>query len=384
VDGCCIMYYHGTDWDGLRGRQQYLMAALSAHAPIVYLDGSRLRRLGVTRRQVSERITVVRGLAAGIWALRRRGSATAARAYAAWHLRWARRRFSRVLFWATENLIRPQDVVRHDALVYDCMDPCLTHDPQYERRQAQALAAADAVFASAEALAEQCRTHHRCVTLLNNACEPAEYEPQLVNRAPRPHWWPGGDAPVAAYLGSVDWRVDLECLDRACRLNPAVHFVIAGNVIAPLREAVGRLAGLPNLTLPGALSLEEGRYLLSRCTVGLIPFTPGPMNDAVNPVKMYAYAQLGKPMVGTAIRELLARPEVVLCGATAAEFAAAVPRAVALAKRSDVRARLTSFAQQNTWQHRAAAAWQVVGALAAPSPAGRRSRAVGRAPVAMS
>lgn len=368
MNDCCIIYYHGTDWEGLRGRQQYLMAALSKYVPVVYLDGSRTLRRAVSCVDVSDRITVVRGLVATLWALRRRRLPGPARLCAAWHLRPVRRRFSRVLFWATENLIRPDQSIRHEGLVYDCMDPCLDHDPEYERRQAVALRAAAKVFASAELLAEQCRRDHDDVTLLNNACEPAEYDPKLIASAPRPSWWPQTAGPVAAYLGTIDRRVDLECLRYACRLNPTVQFVIAGKVIPSLAPAMADLGALPNVTGPGPISVSDGRYLLSRCTIGLIPFVPCAMNDAVNPVKMYAYALLGKPMVGTATRELLTRPDVVQCASSAAEFAAAVGRALALAGRPEVEATLAAFASQNTWEHRAALAWETIRPLVDSPP----------------
>jgi DNA-binding transcriptional regulator/RsmH inhibitor MraZ len=84
----------------------------------------------------------------------------------------------------------------------------------------------------------------------------------------------------------------------------------------------------------------------------------GPMNDAINPVKMYAYALLGKQMVGMAVQELSLRPEVVLTAKTPEEFAKCVAKVIELKDDDETRRRLTTFAQQNTWEHRADEAWK--------------------------
>jgi hypothetical protein len=103
------------------------------------------------------------------------------------------------------------------------------------------------------------------------------------------------------------------------------------------------------------------------------------MNDAINPVKLYMYALLGKPVVGTNVRELASRPQVVRVGRTAEEFAARVGEAVAASKDPAERERMTRFALANTWEHRAEVALKVIegavsrgavtaaGALAAPA-----------------
>jgi hypothetical protein len=84
------------------------------------------------------------------------------------------------------------------------------------------------------------------------------------------------------------------------------------------------------------------------------------MNDAVNPVKMYAYALLGKPIVSTCVRELAARPDIAHAAATPADFAAAITTAAASARNPVFVSHLQSFALENTWRHRARLAWQTL------------------------
>ena len=360
----CIVYAHGNPWSGVQARQQYLMRALARSIPVVYLDGEEDRKLCVTRREVEPGVTVVRGFTSTLLRLVERRIPCAAAVWGRWHMGWLRRRYRRIVFWNAENGLRPYRFVPHDYLVFDCIDPCFSHDAatleSFARREHEVTRAADMVFASADLLRERCAALNPNTHLLNNACAPEEYRAELLQAAPAPVWWPKSGRPIAAYLGSLDWRMDFAALRAAVESLPEVEFVLGGNVIPDARDAARELAAHRNVTVPGRLSVEEGRFLLAHCAVGLIPFTPEPMNDAINPVKMYAYALLGKPMAGTAVRELLARPEVVATGRTAAEFVEAVGAALARSRDSGHCERLRQFAMQNTWSHRAQAALRLL------------------------
>ena len=359
-----IFFYHGCNWTDIPARQQYLMAQMAKFTPVVYFDGGADNPLTVTVHEPRHNITVVRGLTAVCQRLHQRGLGKLASLYTWWHLRNIRRRYGKIIFWCAENWLRPYRWIRHDALVYDCIDPCFSEEPKrveiFQNRDRLAMADAACVFATADELADFCRRHHRNVLLLNNACEAADYEKQLLDAAPVPDWWPKTGKPIAAYLGSLDWRFDFPAVEKACRDQPELHFVLAGNILPHLQESVAELAKLANVTAPGRISLSDGRYLLSRCAIGLIPFTVGKMNDAINPVKMYAYALLGKPMAGTAVRELLARPDIVSTPRNGADFSSAVTVALAASRLRETAEKLKSFAAANTWEARAAQAWEAI------------------------
>jgi hypothetical protein len=365
-DETCIIYLHGNRWDDVPARQRYLMEEMSRFADVIYIEEAEDHRWRVTRHVVADRVTVVRGLMPMWIRFQRRGWSWAMRLSARWYLRGLRGRYRRVVLWEAMNWLVAHRYVPHDLHVYDCIDPIFTDDPEqiraFARRENQILQHADVVFASAETLAASCAATNRNVTLLNNACAPQEYEPPLLAAAPRPTWWPPTKKPIAAYLGTLDSRFAFDLVEEVCRRTPDMQFVLAGLVLPEHQARVERLGGLGNVVCPGRISVEEGRYLLSRCTVGLIPFVPGPMNDAINPVKMYAYALVGKPMVGTGIRELLSRTELALTADESKAFAAKLQEAVALARDPRIVERLRAFALANTWAERARMAWSVINA----------------------
>jgi hypothetical protein len=360
----CIIYYHGNDWDGVAARQRYLMSAMSHYAPVFYLDFGRDRRGRITWHAVSDRVTVIRGLVALFPFFDKMRLGWLKALYARWELRSIRHEYRKIIFWTAENWLRPYRFIPHDFLVFDVIDPSFDQTPAaveaFQSRDEEVLDAADLVFASADVLVEWCSQRHTHVTRLNNACEPADYSDELLAAARPPAWWPASGKPIGAYLGTLDWRLDGRCLFEACSQNPEVHFVLAGAILPDMAAELAGLLALPNVTAPGRISAEDGRYLLAHCTFGMIPFTPGPMNDAINPVKMYAYALLGKPMLGTNVRELRDRPHAVQVATSPEAFGAMVPRVLELSNDPAYRESLRRFALANDWSSRARTAWEVL------------------------
>src|SRR5450432_1038814 len=360
----CLIYYHGADWDGVPARHRYLMAAMSKYLPVIFLDGTAEFKRKVTYGCPSPNVTVVRGLISIFLAMSHRGLHRAIPLYSKWTLRKLTGRFDKILFWNAENWARPYRYISHDILIYDCIDPAFTVNQdevrEYDRRELEVLGAASRVFASATSLYEKCRQHHPQVTLLNNACAPEDYDEKLIAASPKPAWWPETNKPIAAYLGSLDWRFDFYFVEKACADNPDVYFILAGNTLPQFTTRVMELCKLRNVTCPGKISVSDGRYLLKECAIGLIPFAKGEMNDAVNPVKMYAYALMGKPIVATATRETTGRSGIVMSAESPKEFSAAIREAISCAQKSDTASRLKKFALENTWELRAAQAWEVI------------------------
>jgi hypothetical protein len=297
-----------------------------------------------------------------VYGLQRRHLGWLAPLLSRWIFRRARRTYRTIILWTAENWLRPFRFISHDFFVYDCIDPCFGGDEEersaFEAREAECVRTADLVFASADSLVEKCRQWSEKVHLLNNACEPSDYAPELIEGAARPGWWPKGEREVASYLGTIDARFDFEAAEAAAIGSPDTTFVYAGGISPETAAAVERLRRLPNVIWPGRISMEEGRYLLGHCVMGLIPFRLGPVNDAVNPVKMYGYAALGKPVVGMATRELRKHPGIVRTAATPREFAGKVGEV--LRSNGTDREKLLRFAEENTWDRRAEHAWKTL------------------------
>ena len=156
---------------------------------------------------------------------------------------------------------------------------------------------------------------------------------------------------LVGYVGTVDWRFDPGYVQAAATAMPHITFVIIGRVNAEQEDRVAALRQLENVRFLGQLDNREAGKWLGDFMAALIPFTPGAMNDAINPVKMHMYLAAGLPVVATNIAECVAN-EHVITGADPDSFASALADALAADNDEAVQQR-QRYGRANTWERRA-------------------------------
>ena len=230
------------------------------------------------------------------------------------------------------------------ALVYDCRDDweefakvgaAAWYDPAVERH---VVAECDRSFAVSWPLRDKIRAFapHRRIETSPNAYDPA-FRSSDYRRAPT-------DEVVVGYFGHLTSRwFDWTALARIARARPSWRFEIVGHQ-APERP------GTPsNVHLLGPKTHPEICRLAERWRVGIIPFKPSRLADAVDPIKIYEYFGLGLPVVSFRMPQIATYPHTETVG-TVPEFVAALDRAVERPVDPD---RLAAFLAENTWAHRA-------------------------------
>jgi glycosyltransferase involved in cell wall biosynthesis len=374
----CIIYYHGCDWNDIPARQQCLMKAISSSVPVIFLDGSSAPRFAVSYEYPEPNVTVVRGLVAKICGLNRRGFRRTAGGLGKWYTSWIRRRYKRILFWTSENCSRPDKFIPHNSLIYDCIDPCFIESAKerFDRCEEEIARAAPVVFCTAESLLERMKSFNDSSYLLPNGCSAEDYEPDTMGRLSLPVLLRGRRTPIIGYMGTIDWRIDAETIIQAAERLPQFTFAIIGRVNHDQEARTEKLRELPNVVMSGPVSVEEGRAFTAAFDVGIIPFFPGEMGDAINPVKMHMYLMAGKPVVSTWLRECRRYAPYVMAARNIDEFVDSIQSAVAANSEGEIAARV-AFAKRNSWTIRAREALQVlaeIGLLHAPEGAAPSQR----------
>ena len=349
----CIIYYHGNEWEGVPGRQAKLMEAMSHHLPVIFLDAGRDARFRVTLSRPLPGVTVVRGLVVILRSLVQRRWYSPARIVARLVLARLIRPYRQVIFWGAENWWQLERFVPHHVFVHDSIDPCFVeeHAAAFAEREKALQQKAAVVLCTAETLLAEAKKINPQSYLVPNACAKDDFR-SPGEKLPLPMGIPEVPPPVVGYLGTIDSRIDVAtALHTATQLKEC-SFVFAGPIVPGLDEALRPLRSLANVFFVGPQYGVNARAVAQTFDVGLIPFLPGVVSDALNPVKMYTYLAAGTPVVSTWIHECVRHRQWMRAAKTPEEFAAAVRQAL----RSGVeeRARLIYFARQNTWAHRAA------------------------------
>ncbi|NMB77066.1 MAG: methyltransferase domain-containing protein [Myxococcales bacterium] len=172
---------------------------------------------------------------------------------------------------------------------------------------------------------------------------PNAYDPEFLKSG-----FPGepGDKPAETILGYfghlTDRWFDYPALFELACTRPEDRIELIGH---------GLPEGLtlpPNVSYRGFLSHEEICRVARRWRCGLIPFVPGKLAEAVDPIKIYEYLALGLPTAAVSMPQVESYPYTHLAR-TRAELPSAVERC--LAERIDG-ARIRAFLEQNTWARR--------------------------------
>ncbi|WP_448006663.1 glycosyltransferase [Agromyces bauzanensis] len=217
-------------------------------------------------------------------------------------------------------------------MLYDVTDDWLTADRSAGEREriaaneARLLASARAVVVCSAEL-ERRKSAERPVVLIPNAVDVTAYR----RPAARPADLPAG--PVALYLGTAHAdRLDVDlCAATARALDATGTLVLVGpNLLSA--EQVRRLTDAGVLML-GPRRREDVIGYLQHADVLLVPHVVTDFTDSLDPLKLYEYQAVGRPVVSTPVAGFRDVDDPRITIADGEEFAAAVAAAVPAATR---------------------------------------------------
>jgi UDP-galactopyranose mutase len=209
-----------------------------------------------------------------------------------------------VLWFYTPMFVHMARDFERCATVYDCMDELSNfHGAPRELRdrEAELIAQADVMFTGGMALYEEKRAVHANVHGIPSSVDVAHFaharaeQPAPRDQAAIPH-------PRIGYYGAIDERLDLELLTTVADARPDYQFVMLGPVVKISPESLPRR---PNIHYLGRKSYDELPAYLSGWDVAIMPFA---LNDAtrfISPTKTPEYLAGGKPVVSTAVRDVV-------------------------------------------------------------------------------
>lgn len=233
-------------------------------------------------------------------------------------------------------------------IIYDCMD---LMGEFYKGRQKALLLRLEGelcrravrIIVSAEPLVEYLRREYNApkerMSLLHNAfdrkdCQAAQTQALLH--------------PALIYMGAVDWWFDMETVATFMAEHPDVQLYVVGQA-APEQERA--LARIPNCCYTGPLSHVKALGYVKGADVALLPFLPVSLVSMVDPVKLYEYLALGKPVVSAywkALEHFKETPGLLFYD-NKRSFAQSVKQALASATQE-----VPTYGMQDNWDTRTA------------------------------
>ena len=350
-----ILYFGPIDWDFIKQRPQHIVESLSRSHEIHYIQPFGLRglRLADTKRIIRR----FRGLfrpssAAGIPVRNLFFVPSRSRRYDALNATLLRRQLASlmtdqtVVWITTPSALIPrllEDMPRR-ALIYEMMDDYgrihAAHASEIEQVENYLLGKADLVIVTSDLLLEKAgrmRKGKRTV-LIGNGVDYGFFDSGTL---PKPRELDAMKT-VAGYVGAIDHWMDFETVVYLADMMRHVEFVFVG----PVR--VAHAPKRPNIHYLGRQPYERIPQFCAHFDVCLIPFQTGGLADTVNPVKIYEYFSLGKPVVASRMKELEQFDDLVHLASGREEFREGLSAALGDKSAAAVRRR-KEIARTNDW-----------------------------------
>lgn len=194
--------------------------------------------------------------------------------------------------------------IKASLVVYDCMDELSGfHGAPRElvERERSLFSRADLVFTGGQSLFESKRTQHSRVHAFPSSVDREHY---LQARKHQEEPSDQGDIPFprVGYFGVIDERIDLLLIAALAESRPSLQIVMLGPVVKIEESSLPRA---PNIHYLGQKKYSELPRYVAGWQVAMMPFA---LNDAtryISPTKTLEYLAAGKPVVSTAIRDVV-------------------------------------------------------------------------------
>lgn len=171
--------------------------------------------------------------------------------------------------------------------------------------------------------------------------EHTEASKEILASIPRPRF---------GYVGRLCGRIDRGLVEGTALMMPEAHFVFAGPLLTDHRW----LQDLPNCHLPGAVEYRQVPSCIAAFDTCLLPHRRDGDTSTVDPVKLYEYIAMGKPVVASPVPGTERFPESILLGSTPEEFTAACRRSTDGPSAARAAGERGSIIEGHDWSLRAA------------------------------
>jgi glycosyltransferase involved in cell wall biosynthesis len=178
-------------------------------------------------------------------------------------------------------------------IVFDLCDDIDDMDvhPALRVAEKELLERADVVFATAEALVEKAeRVRGGAVHYVPNGVDSARFAGGIA---------PPGPLRRVLYVGAIYEWLDEDLLAAVAAGRPDLEFRIVG----PLRRPLPRLQAMANVSIPGPVPADRVPEEIAAAQLCMIPFRPGPLTEATDPLKLYEALIAGRPVLATALHQ---------------------------------------------------------------------------------
>jgi glycosyltransferase involved in cell wall biosynthesis len=189
-------------------------------------------------------------------------------------------------------------------VVYDIQDDYTTWTNatrDIAERERRLLRRADVVFTGTRSLCRRKVGLHPDMRFVQNGVESAHFARARADETEIPAALAGLPRPVIGYFGLIGDRIDTGILDLLAERHPEWSIVLVG----PVREEMCAVPDRPNIHLTGPADYADLPGYLKGFDVAIIPYLLNETTMDLNPTKLLEYLAGGRPVVSTAMHDVV-------------------------------------------------------------------------------
>jgi UDP-galactopyranose mutase len=235
-----------------------------------------------------------------------------------------------IVWFYTPMMLPFMDTLEPSAIIYDCMDELSMFKgapPELLPRESSLFEKADLVFTGGQSLYEAKRDRHPSVHAFPSSIDVKHFE-QALSIEDGPVDQKNIRHPRIGFCGVIDERTDIGLLREIAELRRDFQYVMVGPIVKIDENDLPRLENIHYL---GGKSYNELPAYIGGWDVAMMPFALNDSTRFISPTKTPEYLASGRPVVSTAIRDVV-RPYgekgLVHIASTAKEFVRAIETAL--------------------------------------------------------
>lgn len=257
------------------------------------------------------------------------------------------------VFLPTGFVLDLVDNINKKLLIYYCLDnfklvsPATKRVEKYEKKIIQK---SDLVFVTSDNLYKYCSNFADKIYKFAFSVNIAQFDKNKIDNFSAPQDLRGIRRPIIGFSGGIRKWIDKDLLKYLSDSNPEYSFVFIG----PLQMDVEEFVENKNMHFLGQKDHNELPRYINNFDVSIIPYLVNDFTQCIYPAKLNEYLALGKPVVSTALPELISLrnkyQDIVYIADTKEEFKHCIKRALANTDKALIDKRI-EFARKNSWEN---------------------------------
>lgn len=241
---------------------------------------------------------------------------------------------------------RVADTLPSNWIIYDCMDyhaGFSTNSNKLHEQEDKLLLEADLVITTAERLSNII-AKKRSNVIIRNAAEVEFFGRQCTEKKYET------EKKVVGYYGAISEWFDIDLVIAGAKAYPEWDFVLVGNTFGC---DISLAKKVKNIKFIGEVPYKDLLGYLSVFDVCIIPFKLVELTLCTNPVKVYEYLAAGKPVVATAMPEIILIESLVHIANNESEYIEKLSYAMEESANKEISISRKQWAMQHDWASRA-------------------------------